>query len=453
MTDAIIAAGQRIMTGLAGTKTDRGFINAVKQYKIGNYILFSNNIESAAQLKTLCKELKDIAVSETGHIPFISADQEGGRVQRLPKSVIDTPSAREIAQSGNAEEAFLTGKRIGEAMREMGLNYDLAPVVDVESVCGNPAIGSRSFGTDAATVARFGAEMARGIQAAGVMACAKHFPGHGGTNVDTHKSLPTITLSMEELEAGPLVPFYAAIEAGVKSIMTTHIMFPALDKEYPGTLSGAVLSALLRGKMRYGGIIITDCLEMGAIASRYGAAEAAMLADGTITEPLSGSRTEQLLSCGGFRRADTIIVQFTTDFADDYAHPELVGKRIGMGDYDLVIDNVNLSFMRANITMHYEFSAAYTEDEIRQMTNLPNAWRVYVNGQTEAGYDAYANFQQVTNGAYGVDTPEQLTVGFDFYPAETDITRLTFVPIRNMGERWDACHPDAEKGFTLELQE
>ena len=96
--------------------------------------------------------------------------------------------------------------------------------------------------------------------------------------MDTHKSLPTITLSMEELEAGPLVPFYAAIEAGVKSIMTTHIMFPALDKEYPGTLSHAVLGGLLRGKMRYGGIIITDCLEMGAIASRYGAAEAALLA-------------------------------------------------------------------------------------------------------------------------------------------------------------------------------
>lgn len=90
--------------------------------------------------------------------------------------------------------------------------------------------------------------------------------------------------------------------------------------------------------------------------------------------------------------------------------------------------------------MHYEFSAAYTEDEIRQMTNLPNAWRVYVNGQTEAGYDAYANFQQVTNGAYGVDTPEQLTVGFDFYPAETDITRLTFVPIRNDG-REVGCLP------------
>ncbi|MEI3423816.1 MAG: glycoside hydrolase family 3 N-terminal domain-containing protein [Christensenellales bacterium] len=123
-------------------KTDRGFINAVKQYKIGNYILFSNNIESTDS--SCVRNLNVHCRIRTGHIPFISADQEGGRVQRLPKNVIDTPSAREIAQSGNADEAFLTGKRIGEAMREMGLNYDLAPVVDVESVCGNPAIGSRS---------------------------------------------------------------------------------------------------------------------------------------------------------------------------------------------------------------------------------------------------------------------------------------------------------------------
>lgn len=179
------------------------------------------------------------------------------------------------------------------------------------------------------------------------------------------------------------------------------------DAQYQALLAGGAdtLEAYVQNNWRKQIITVT----YGSLVEYQYAAEAAMLADGTITEPLSGSRTEQLLSCGGFRRA--------------------------------------------NITMHYEFSAAYTEDEIRQMANLPNAWRVYVNGQTEAGYDAYANFQQVTNGAYGVDTPEQLTVGFDFYPAETDITRLTFLPIRNMGERWDACHPDAEKGFTLELQE
>ena len=187
------------------------------------------------------------------------------------------------------------------------------------------------------------------------------------------------------------------------------------DAQYQALLAGGAdtLEAYVQNNWRKHIITVT----YGSLVEYQYAAETAMLADGTITEPLSGSRTEQLLSC------------------------------------DLVIDNVNLSFMRANITMHYEFPAAYTEDEICQMTNLPNAWRVYVNGQTEAGYDAYANFQQVTNGAYGTDKPEQLTVGFDFYPAETDITRLTFVPIRNMGEKWDACHPDAEKGFTLELQE
>lgn len=223
------------------------------------------------------------------------------------------------------------------------------------------------------------------------------------------------------------------------------------DEQYQALLSDGAdaLEAYVQENWRKQIITVT----YGNLVEYQYAAEAAMLADGTIAEPLSGSRTEQLLQCGGFQRADTIIVQFTTDFADEYAHPELVGKRIDMGDYDLVIDNVSLSFMRANITMHYEFPAAYTEDEIRQMANLPNAWRVYVNGESESGYDAYANFQQVTNGAHGTHAPEQLTVGFDFYPAETDITRLTFVPIRNMGDAWDACHPEAEKGFTLDVGE
>ena len=278
MNEYLIQAGQRIMTGFKGTKLDRDIINAVKKQKIGNFILFSNNIESPNQLKSLCKELKDIALSETGCMPLISADQEGGRVQRLPKGVIETPSAREIAQTGDEELAFKTGKRIGEAMLEMGLNYDLAPVLDIECEEGNAAIGTRSFGKDSETVSVFGVKMALGIQAAGVLACAKHFPGHGGTTVDSHKALPTIALSMEELEMGPLVPFKAAISAGVKSIMTTHIMFPALDTQYPGTLSPAVIGSLLREKLGYDGMIITDCLEMGAIASRYGAAEAAVLA-------------------------------------------------------------------------------------------------------------------------------------------------------------------------------
>ena len=223
------------------------------------------------------------------------------------------------------------------------------------------------------------------------------------------------------------------------------------EEQYQALLSESpqALEAYVQDNWRKQMITVT----YGGLVEYLYAAEAAMLADGTITEPLSGSRTEQLLVCGGFQRADTVVVQFTTDFADAYAHPELVGTRIDMGDYALVMDNVSLSFLRANITMHYEFSAAYTEDEIRQMTNLPNAWRVYVNDQTESGYDAYANFQQVTSGAYAPNVPEQLTVGFDFSPAETNITKLTFVPIRNMGDEWNVCRPEMEKAFTVEVGE
>ena len=142
------------------------------------------------------------------------------------------------------------------------------------------------------------------------------------------------------------------------------------DEQYQALLAGGAdtLEAYVQNNWRQHIITVT----YGSLVEYQYAAEAAMLADGTITEPLSGNRTEQLLSCGGFRRADTIIVQFTTDFADDYAHPELVGKRIDMGDYDLVIDNVNLSFMRANITMHYEFSAAYTDrSRLRRLREFP----------------------------------------------------------------------------------
>ncbi len=278
--ELIIQVGQRMMTGFKGTKIPKELIETVKKQKIGNFILFGENIESAAQVKALCAELRDIALSETGHEPLISADQEGGRVERLPKDVVSTPSARKLAESGDENAAFEAGRRIGEALRELGLNYDLAPVLDVESVAGSRAIGDRSFGTDADTVSRFGCMMIKGIQSAGVLACAKHFPGHGGTAVDTHKSMPTITLDLKEIENVHLAPFRAAAAAGVKSIMSTHILFNALDDELPATLSRRVLTGLLRRDMGFDGIIITDCLEMGAIVSQYGTEQAALMAVG-----------------------------------------------------------------------------------------------------------------------------------------------------------------------------
>lgn len=321
--ELIINVGQRMMTGFKGTKIPRELIETVKTQKIGNFILFGENIESAAQVKALCTELRDIALSETGHEPLISADQEGGRVERLPKEVISTPSARKIGDSGDEKAAFEAGKRIGEALRELGLNYDLAPVLDVESVSGSRAIGDRSFGTDANTVSCFGCMMIKGIQAAGVLACAKHFPGHGGTAVDTHKSMPTITLDPKEIEAVHLAPFSAAIAAGVKSIMSTHILFEALDKELPATLSRKVLTGLLRQDMGYDGIIITDCLEMGAIVSQYGTEQAALMA-------VSAGADMPLIShnCDRAARAAELIAAALENNELDHAENETSLERI-----------------------------------------------------------------------------------------------------------------------------
>lgn len=271
------AVGQHIITGFHGTKVPKELTLAVKEGKTGNFILFAENLATAAQIKALCKELTNIALGETGVAPLIAIDQEGGRVQRLPKDILTTPSAREIAETGDENFAFETGRRIGETLREFGINYNLAPVVDVESVLGNPSVGNRSFGSDSGVVCRFACAMIRGFNAGGVACCAKHFPGHGGTKVDSHHSLPQIDLTVQQLEAGPLVPFKAAMAAGVNSIMTTHIMFGQIDDKYPATLSKKVLKGLLRENLGFNGVITTDCLEMGAIAKTYGVEEAALL--------------------------------------------------------------------------------------------------------------------------------------------------------------------------------
>lgn len=231
--------------------------------------------------------------------------------------------------------------------------------------------------------------------------------------------------------------------------MTFELLKPVWEVEY---LSDERYQAMLAEGMDVLEEYVQENWRKHIITVTYGslveyryAAEVAMLADGTLTETLSGSRTECLLACGGFERADTVTVRFTTTFSDAYAHPELVGKRFDFGAYALVIDEVKLSFLRANIVMHYEFQEAHTAEEIQRMANLPNAWRVFLNGQTESAGKGYANFE------WAADTPV-LTVAFDFSPAETEISSLTFVPIRWMGESWESDHPDAERGFTLTIE-
>lgn len=287
--------GQMIMTGLPSTEVTGEFIRLVEKYKISNVILFDRNIESSGQLRRLCGEIQEVVQRNTGHPALIAIDQEGGAVVRMPKDAVNMPGAMALAATGDLRSAYDAGRFAGEELRWLGVNFNLAPVADINSNPANPVIGNRAFGDTPETVTRWLLEMMRGLRDGGVLCAVKHFPGHGDTSVDSHVGLPTVEKSMEELEQVELRPFAAAIEAGTDAVMTTHILFPRLETEtLPGTMSGAVLTGLLRKKMGFHGMIITDCLEMGAISHKFGTVEGAFMAVRAGADMLCISHTQDL---------------------------------------------------------------------------------------------------------------------------------------------------------------
>lgn len=276
--DIVWKTGQRFVAGFEGTTIPDNFREAVRKYKVGNVILFKRNVESAQQLKKLCDDLQELILAETGLPAFITIDQEGGAVTRLPEECAIVPCAMAMASTGNVENAYQSGVITGKELNAIGVNFDLAPVMDTNSNPNNPVIGVRSFGDQPETVANYGSAMIRGLEEY-VISCAKHFPGHGDTAVDSHLGLPTVDKSMEELEACELVPFKAAIDAGVSAIMTTHILFPQIEKNnVPATMSKTIMQDVLRGKLGFKGLIISDCMMMQAIAQFYGTVPGALAA-------------------------------------------------------------------------------------------------------------------------------------------------------------------------------
>lgn len=287
--------GQMLMTGLPSTEVTQEFVQLVEKYKISNVILFDRNIESSGQLRRLCSEIQEVVQRNTGHPALIAIDQEGGSVVRMPWDAVNMPGAMALAATGDLRSAYDAGRFTGEELRWLGVNFNLAPVADVNSNPDNPVIGNRAFGDTPETVTRWMLETMRGLRDGGVLCAVKHFPGHGDTSVDSHVGLPTVEKSLEELEQVELRPFAAAIAAGTDAVMTTHILFPRLEPEkLPGTMSRAVLTGLLRKKMGFGGMIITDCLEMGAICQKYGTVEGACMAARAGADMLCISHTQDL---------------------------------------------------------------------------------------------------------------------------------------------------------------
>lgn len=299
--------GQMLMTGISSTEVTQEFERLVETYQIGNVILFDRNIESTEQLRCLCRDIQEVVLRYTGRMALIAVDQEGGAVSRMPADAVNMPGAMALAATGRPQSAYEAGKFTGEELRSMGINFNLAPVVDINTNPANPVIGCRSFGDTPETVIRYALEMMRGLQEGGVLCAVKHFPGHGDTAVDSHVGLPVVEKSLAELEEIELRPFAAAIAAGVDAVMTTHILFPGLEpKRVPGTMSEAVLSGLLRRKMGFQGMIITDCMEMGAVARNYGTVDGACRAAAAGADMLCISHTPALAAETAVRLAEAV---------------------------------------------------------------------------------------------------------------------------------------------------
>jgi beta-N-acetylhexosaminidase len=261
---------QLLLVGFPGTTAgavSRGLVDR----GVGGLLLFRANVASAAQVRALLADLKGRA-----EIPLeVAVDQEPGtRVARLRGLVPATPPARVLGRRP-AEQIHRQALRLGKAMRALGITVDYAPVLDVTGDDG--VIGDRSFGDDPATVARAGVAFERGLLEAGVLPVGKHFPGHGATGADSHKGLPVIDTSLARLEARHLAPFRAAVRAGLPAVMVGHLLVRELDPERPASLSPAAIR-LLRGELGFDGLVVTDALEMGAIADGWGLPEAAELA-------------------------------------------------------------------------------------------------------------------------------------------------------------------------------
>jgi beta-N-acetylhexosaminidase len=265
------------MIGVPGLALDKETDELIREGHIGGVILFSRNIEDPLQLAALCRDLQSAASKAQDSPLFLAVDQEGGRVARLKDPFKIFPGNAAIGMDEEPvkraiEFATVTAKE----MKLVGLNMNLAPVVDVQRGEVEKHLAGRSFGEDPEVVAFLGRTVVKHLQKNGIMAVAKHFPGLGRAKVDPHVHLPKINIDLEELERINLPPFAAAIEEGVCGIMTSHAVYPALDPEQPATLSPKVLIEVLRKKMGFRGLTITDDLEMGAIAGDWSVAEGAV---------------------------------------------------------------------------------------------------------------------------------------------------------------------------------
>ncbi|WP_342599898.1 beta-N-acetylhexosaminidase [Psychrobacillus sp. FSL H8-0483] len=266
-------AGRLLIAGFKGTIISDEIKHLIHEYHIGGVILFGRNIGTPNEILALTQSLQQEAKKAGYKTPLlICIDQENGVVRRLGEGTTIIPGAMLLGATHQPKHAYNAGVITGKELKALGVNWNLAPVVDINNNPKNPVIGVRSFGEKPDEVTEMAKQSMLGMQHAGVMTTLKHFPGHGDTSVDSHLDLPVIAHSLKRLHEVELVPFKACIQAGADAIMSAHVYFPALELESntPATLSHSVITGLLRDQLGFDGVVTTDCMEMDAIAKGIG---------------------------------------------------------------------------------------------------------------------------------------------------------------------------------------
>ncbi|MGD8165768.1 beta-N-acetylhexosaminidase [Herbiconiux sp. P16] len=262
-----------LLPGFVGTTLPE-WVERMLREGLGGVCLFHENIVSVTQLRELTE-----AIRAANPDALIAVDEEGGDVTRLHGDRgAPYPGNAVLGRLDDLDATRAVASAVGAELRAVGVNLDFAPDVDVNSNPRNPVIGIRSFGTDPALVGRHAAAWVEGLQACGVAASIKHFPGHGDTAQDSHLALPTVDASLEALRARELLPFAAAVRAGAFTVMTSHILLPQLDPAHPATFSAVVLEGVLRGELRFDGVIVSDALDMVGASGEIGIPTAAVRA-------------------------------------------------------------------------------------------------------------------------------------------------------------------------------
>jgi beta-N-acetylhexosaminidase len=267
------ACGQLLCVGFEGTAAPAELLGRIARSEVGSVILFKPNVLGAGgqtdplATAALVAGLRGAAPPDIA-LP-VAIDQEGGLVQRLRAPLTEWPAMQTVAAAGDPRRTWAVGRALGDELALLGIGWNFAPVLDVNTNPANPVIGSRAFGDDPATVITHALAFWRGLRGAGVLGCGKHFPGHGDTALDSHHHLPAVEHPLQRLRTVELAPFAAAIQAGAEALMSAHVMFPAVDPGRPGTLSPAVMTDLVRGQLGFQGLLVSDDLGMKALADRF----------------------------------------------------------------------------------------------------------------------------------------------------------------------------------------